>query len=334
VQANTKLIAIVSALILTACGSVNIQESQQNALAQISDTKARSQAINVHFLSKDPFDADTAAVGDVKEVTVRGTLRLPAGKGPFPAVVIANSSAGIYDRVGQSLATDLVKAGYATFAIQSLEARGQLSSGSNQKPTTVQSGGVDALYALQYLRTLPIINADKICVAGHSRGAFAAFDFAYFQSFLDMTNFSGDPFACNISIAGLVIRPVDKTTTGKPALVFIGEKDDLWYQEKNIEWINELKSDGNDVSLVVLEDTYHGLGTSAEFCPSAQTPKKCTELTEYDEKGQYNDGKLMTREEHFKRCVTSGYHCRSETMDKYTEVKDTIITFLNDNIGK
>lgn len=333
-NAILKLTTVFSVVALTACGTVNVEESQQKALAHVNNIDASSQSIDVHFLSKDPFDVDTAAVGKVNEVTVRGTLRLPPGKGPFPAVVIANSSGGVYDKIGQSLATDLVNAGYATFAIQSLEARGQASSGSNQRRTTVQSGGVDSLYALEYLRTLSVIKSDKICVAGHSRGAMSAFDFTYFQSFLKMSGHNNNPFNCNIAISGLHVSPVDKTTTGKPALVFVGEKDDLWHQPTNIKWLNQLKSNGNDISLIVLKDTYHGLGTSAEFCPTAQTPRKCTEQTEYNEKGLYNSGKLVTRNENYNQCITYGYHCRSKTMDKYPEVKDTIVSFLNTNIGQ
>lgn len=329
-----KLAAVISIVALTACGTVNVQESQQKALSQTQNINTRSQSIDIHFLSKDPFDVATAAVGKVNEVTVRGTLLLPPGKGPFPAVVISNSSAGIHDRVGQSLATDLVSAGYATFSIQSLEARGQATSGSNQAHTTLQSHGVDALYALEYLRTLPVINPEKICVTGHSRGAIAALDFTYFQSFLDMSGYVGKPFNCNIAVlAGWHMVPVDKTTTGKPALVFLGEKDDLWHPQTNIDWINQLKNNGNDVTLVVLKETYHGLGTSAQFCPDHQTPRKCTEQTAYDKMGIYKDGKLISRSGNYKACVTYGYHCRSQTMDKYQEVKDTIIAFLNKNIG-
>lgn len=327
---------LVLVLIVSACVTVDVKKSQNDALNSLAATESRPQSIDIYFKSYDPFDVATAAVSDVKEVTVRGTLRLPEGSGPFPAVVISNSSGGhLYDSVGQSLAKDLPKYGYATFAIQSLEARGQSVSLDNQQKTTLHSQAVDALYALEYLSTLPTIVDSKVCVTGHSRGAIAAFDFAYFQSFIDMSGFKGEPFACNIAInAGWHMVPNDKQTTGKPALVFIGEKDDIWHQDLNIAWIESLQKNNSNLDLVVLENTHHSLGTDAQFCPSAQTPKKCKRHTTYDKEGIYYKDRLVTRSENVELCVESGWHCRSANMNVYPTVLQKIVDFLNKSIGR
>lgn len=330
-----KLIVLVSSLSLSACVTVDVKKSQNDALNSLAATESRPQSIDIYFKSYDPFDVATAAVSDVKEVTVRGTLRLPEGSGPFPAVVISNSSGGhLYDSVGQSLAKDLPKYGYATFAIQSLEARGQSVSISNQQKTTFQSQAVDALYALEYLRTLPAIEDSKVCVTGHSRGAIAAFDFAYFQSFMDMVGFKGDPFACNIAInAGWHMVPNDKQTTGKPALVFIGEKDDVWYQDLNVAWIESLQRSNHKLELVVLENTHHSLGTTGKYCPAAKNARKCKSHTTYDEEGIYYKDRLVTRSENVELCVESGWHCGTENMDMYPIVIKQIVEFLNNGLN-
>lgn len=328
-----RLGVLTLSFMISACATVSVQESQEAVRAKLAAGAAADEPMSVYFVSKDPFNAATGAVGPIQDITVRGTLRIPAGQGPFPAVVISNSSGGVDDRVQRRLSVDLVKAGYATFAIQSLEARGQRNSGANQFRSSFQSQGVDVLYALTYLRSLPIIEPNKICVAGKSRGSLAAFNFAYFESFIEMSGYSGEPFACNVGImASMNYSPIEETTTGKPALVFVGDVDDVWFPEITIDWIEKLQKDGNPISLHILKDTYHGLGTEAKYCPDQQTAKGCREPTKYDAKGIYAKGNLVPRSEAFKQCGAAGYHCKSDNMNMYREMRQVLVEFLERNI--
>lgn len=327
------LLLIISALV-TGCSTVSVQESQTKVLAATTDNQ-KAKMLDVSFVSYDPFDTATAAVMAPKPVTVTAKLHIPAGKGPFPAVVVANSSAGRNDRVSDNLAVDLSNNGYAVLAIQSLEARGSGPSGTNQLKVTFQGPGVDALYALEYLRTLPIIKADRICVAGHSRGGQTSFNLTYFESFISMSGFKGKPFDCNISIiSGGHIRPKDDTSTGKPALVLLGEKDDVWYNDENLKWIASLNTRGANIKVVTLKDTYHGLTTDKLWCPTHQTVRGCKTHVLYDKNGNHVNNKLATRAEGMKTCGSYGYHCAYGSFNMYPTVLNNVLGFLNDNIGK
>ena len=56
--------------------------------------------------------------------TIEGHLYVPAGDGPFPAVVLAHGCGGYKDQQTPFWATRLVGAGYAVFSVDSFRPRG------------------------------------------------------------------------------------------------------------------------------------------------------------------------------------------------------------------
>lgn len=286
------------------------------------------------FTSVDVFDVD-GKPGIEKRVTVSGVLSLPKGDGPFPAVVISNSSAGTGDKVSERLLQDLPKYGYAVFAIQSFSGRGiEGGVGQNQTSVSFQGPAVDALYALEFLRSRPEIDSNRICAAGHSRGGASSFTFSYFKSFIETAKFKGKPFDCNISInhSGF-IRPQDERTTNKPALVLVGEKDNVWYLKENVEWINSLINKGDNIKLVVIKDSYHALVSTREWCPKSQV-SKCREPVLYNNEGSTLNNQLVNSKQFTQQCMGYGYYCGYGTMDKYPVALNEIVSFLNQNIGQ
>jgi len=126
---------------------------------------------------------------------------------------------------------------------------------------------------------------------------------------------------------------MDETTTGNPALVFVGERDDVWHPDILIEWVEELTNRGNPIKLAVLKDTYHGLGTQSVYCSDKQTVRNCKSPLLYNEKGNFRDGRSLTRRDGLKQCGAYGFHCFSKDMDMYPEMLRILIEFLNENIG-
>jgi hypothetical protein len=59
---------------------------------------------------------------DGPPITITGTLRFPAGAGPFPAVVLAHGCSGITNVV-QGWQSKLREYGYATFVVDSFAKR-------------------------------------------------------------------------------------------------------------------------------------------------------------------------------------------------------------------
>ena len=103
-----------------------------------------------------------------------GTLTLPAGQGPFPAVVLVSGS-GPQDRNETLLGHQpfLVLADYLTrrgFAVLRYDDRGVGQSQGTFKDATTTDFATDALAALAYLRTRPDIRPHQVALVGHSEG--------------------------------------------------------------------------------------------------------------------------------------------------------------------
>lgn len=111
-------------------------------------------------------------------ITLAGTLTIPPGKGPFPAVFLITGS-GPQDR-NEALAGHrpfLVLADALTrkgIAVLRADDRGVgKSTGDFSQATTVDFAG-DAFAAVRYLQSRPEVDANKIGLIGHSEGGLIA----------------------------------------------------------------------------------------------------------------------------------------------------------------
>jgi len=120
----------------------------------------------VRFASKDPG------------VQLAGTLTMPTGTGPFPAVVLLTGS-GAQDRdesIGghhpfRVIADYLTRRG---IAVLRFDDRGVGQSGGNAATATAADYAKDAQGALAFLRGRPGLNAKQLGLIGHSEGGTAA----------------------------------------------------------------------------------------------------------------------------------------------------------------
>lgn len=103
---------------------------------------------------------------------ISGWLYRPAGTGPFPAIVLAHTCAGVNahtDFWGKRLAGW----GYLTLAPDSFTPRGQKSVCGRGN---IVSGGMrvaDIAGALDFLNAQPFVQRDRIGLIGHSHGGWA-----------------------------------------------------------------------------------------------------------------------------------------------------------------
>ncbi|WP_371782328.1 alpha/beta hydrolase [Streptosporangium subroseum] len=128
-------------------------------------------------------DVDMTATAD-DGLPLVGTLTLPAGPGPHPAVLLLHGS-GRLDRdantgrlrmeLGSPLAAALAKDGIATLRY---DRRGVGATSGDWRATGFADNRRDAAAALRALAVRPDIRADAIGVVGHSEGAVHAMSLA------------------------------------------------------------------------------------------------------------------------------------------------------------
>ena len=126
-----------------------------------------------------PYTVEDVLFRNNKEgFDLAGTLTIPEGTGPFPAVILISGS-GYQDRDEKIFNHKpfLVIADYLTrngIAVLRYDDRGTGSSKGNKTNATSETLAGDAESALTYLMTRPEINAKHIGVAGHSEGGLIA----------------------------------------------------------------------------------------------------------------------------------------------------------------
>jgi len=132
--------------------------------------KARPQDPKPPF----PYHSQDVTVSSVAGVTLAGTVLIPNGTGPFPAVVFVTGS-GPQDRDETLLGHHpfLVIADYlARHGIASLryDDRGVAHSTGNFATSTSADFADDAEAAVRFLRGVPGISRDRVGIIGHSEG--------------------------------------------------------------------------------------------------------------------------------------------------------------------
>ena len=106
-----------------------------------------------------------------RSISLSGTLVLPNGKGPFPAVVITHGGTP-NERAGyRSWAMHFVRRGIAALIY---DKRGSGSSGGETRSASMEDLAADAVAGLNLLRTMSEIDGKRIGFAGHSQGGWIA----------------------------------------------------------------------------------------------------------------------------------------------------------------
>jgi hypothetical protein len=125
-----------------------------------------------------PYREDTVSFASAPGVRLAGTLTLPQGTGPFPAVVLVTGSGPqnrdeeiLGHRPFAVLADHLARRG---IAVLRYDDRGIARSTGNFADATSADFAEDALAAVRYLGTRREVAPRKIGIAGHSEGGVIA----------------------------------------------------------------------------------------------------------------------------------------------------------------
>ena len=126
-----------------------------------------------------PYSAEEVTfTNESAKIKLAGTLTIPAGKGPFPAVVMITGS-GAQNRDEEILGHKpfLIIADYLSrngIAVLRYDDRGVGKSQGSQLNATSADFATDAVAGFNFLKSQPKINAKYIGLVGHSEGGLIA----------------------------------------------------------------------------------------------------------------------------------------------------------------
>src|SRR6516165_10258428 len=119
----------------------------------------------------DPLLFDPSMVGGPAS-NAQAELSIPAGTGPFPAVVVLHGCDGV-TRHARIWAQQLVAWGYVAIVVDSFRPRGVTTVCNHGMLVPPQLQAMDAFNAATYLCSQPSVRSERIGVIGFSHGGWA-----------------------------------------------------------------------------------------------------------------------------------------------------------------
>jgi dienelactone hydrolase len=194
---------------------------------------------------------------------LKGELLLPAGAGPFPAVVALHGCCGLYGKGGalsrrhQDWAERLTRAGFLVLFPDSFSSRGLKSQCRNSERTVRASRERvgDALAAADYLKTRPDVKADAVNLLGWSNGGSTVL----YTLRAAARRRPEQPFAKAVALYPGCRVPLERGNwhTRIAFRLLIGEADDWTPAEPCRELIRAAQDAGEPASIVTYPGAYH-----------------------------------------------------------------------------
>ncbi len=179
-------------------------------------------------------------------------LFLPAGSGPFPAMVVLHGCDGV-GRHYREWARELAGWGYIALLVDSFRSRGfatVCNHGMDVPPVTQAQDGFDAA---DYLRGLPNVRPDRIGVIGFSHGGWAVLKAVLATT---VPNDHGTPFAAAVAFYPGCEKPNSALVTD--TLILIGDADDWTPAASCARWRETVQSNGHTVAMKIYPGALHG----------------------------------------------------------------------------
>ncbi|HET7342784.1 MAG TPA: dienelactone hydrolase family protein, partial [Methylomirabilota bacterium] len=167
--------------------------------------------------------------------TIAGDLRVPAGAGPFPLVVLLHGCGGL-SNAEHGWVTPLGRAGYATFTVDSFRGRGLREVCTNSQPLLSVQRVPDAYGALRVLAGHPRIDTRRVALMGFSHGGGATLASA--------TQWAKDTYP-------------ELRRVSAPLRIHVGEADDWTPASRCRERVEALRRAGFDADITVYPGAHH-----------------------------------------------------------------------------
>lgn len=212
------------------------------------------------------------------------TIHLPAGRGPFAAVMIAHSIGGWNERAEGSYVKPLLAAGYAVIALDHFGPRGIRRAADVPGTISPITPVSDALLALKIVADRPEIDRQRIGIMGLSLGGITSEVSAY--EFVRRRVLGDVPlkFAAHVPFYApchvIFSRNPGPFTTGAPMLKLYAGRDETTPREKcaRIEALVRAAEPGLRWEAIWYDDAYHAWEDPSRvprFYPAHVNARKC-----------------------------------------------------------
>ncbi|MBF0325046.1 MAG: dienelactone hydrolase family protein [Alphaproteobacteria bacterium] len=269
-------------------------------------------------------------------IEATGTLSLPEGEGPVPAVVILHTIGGLDPQNEPWFAERLTQAGFATLVIDTYTPRGwtmEMATKGGAQGSASQTA--DAFAALKMLAARPRIDAGKIAVIGFSMGG----DSAHFTAFEVLRKAQIDTdlrFAAHVPFYpafawGVPARP--GAYSGAPILFLLGELEDAGPVAKVMPYLDwHLAADpGLPLRHIIYPGAYHAWTVPrfqpARFLAHHASVKACALLLVDNPPKSWRPetGAEVANFEQWRQCLTNkGYHMGFDSTVRDRSLADSI----------
>jgi dienelactone hydrolase len=251
IRKKSWVLAILFIFVLTACATMQ------------SDVKKYIPPGASAFSGKDISFKGTTKTPSGGIVTLTGKLTKPQGEGPFPAVVLLHSCAGV-SKFMDSWADKLASLGYVALVLDSFGPRGEpigICANTMFIPPTVRSQ--DAFDAKVYLGGLPIVDRNQIAVMGFSHGGITTLCAVSDSNYAAVAMIAKatpsrkleDPFRAAIAFYPYCFDKLEDSNT--PLLILSGVLDD-WCPAALCQKNMPSGKTAQEITLKVYPGAYHG----------------------------------------------------------------------------
>lgn len=195
----------------------------------------------------------------VKPAEIFGTLFLPDGDGPFPAVILYHGSGHPkrFERWFKDLVPGLMGAGIAALVLDSYTTRGISSTAGDQTQLSKATRLVDAFQALKKLASLSMIDENKIGISGYSFGGTVAMVSADMH-LVEAGLAGGKKFAAHLPVyPSCQSQFRTLKLTGAPMLFLVGELDDYTPAKYCVSYVERMVAEGYNAMIKVYPGAYH-----------------------------------------------------------------------------
>ena len=201
----------------------------------------------VHFQSAAPVPGAKAG-SKTDRLSVWGHGSLPAGKGPFPTVVLLHGCTGLQPHYFR-WARFLNRLGYLTLILDSFGPRSMVRTcAQSPAPQAFADRRLDSVGAHTYLVSRPDVDPHRIGLMGWSQGAAVALDLVSQQPGAMQPGFQ-------VAVAFYPFCMLE-ADIHQPALIMIGEADD-WSPADRCRQLTVRNAQVGTIDLIVYARAFH-----------------------------------------------------------------------------